>query len=71
MDIHGYLWISIDIHGYPLAMFQVWDALPHPGIPKSQLAGYIHDRSHAPQDGGIVFIYVCLPPLLLDGFAMW
>ena len=38
-------WSSIDIHWYPwkakLAIFQVWDALPHPGIPNNQLACYI------------------------------
>ena len=35
MDVCGYSWISMAIHGDAnLVVFQVWDALPHPGIAK-------------------------------------
>ena len=49
MEIHGYPWISIsmDTNEYPWismrnsVFVKFWDALPHPGIPNNQLAGYI------------------------------
>jgi len=30
MDIHGCLWISWDIHGYPLISMDIWDIYGKP-----------------------------------------